>query len=72
MAMVNVALPGATEVTQMDEADLLKIEGGFENEKEIVTWVQYHLRTTGDLVHRSAHVHVKAICASGIAAPFGG
>ena len=56
---VNVLLPGATEITQMDDADLLKLEGGFENDDECVKWVQYHLKTTGDLVHRSADVIVK-------------
>lgn len=59
MSLIDVALPGATEVTQMDEADLLKLEGGYENENEIVTWVQYHLPATGELVHRSASVTLK-------------
>jgi hypothetical protein len=66
MAKIDVALPGATEITQMDEAELHRIEGGFENEIEIVTWVQYHLRTTGDLVHRSAHVHLKQPIFAGV------
>ena len=57
--MINVLLPGASEVTQMEEADLLKLEGRFEDDNEIATWVQYHLPTTGALVHRSAHVHLK-------------
>lgn len=72
MTMIDVLLPGATEVTQMDEADLLKLEGGFENGDEIARWVQYHLKTTGELVHRSAHVHLKkAIFSEGAAATFG-
>jgi hypothetical protein len=57
--MINVLLPGAGAVTQMDEADLLKLEGELENDNERITWVQYHLKTTGDMVHRSAHVHLK-------------
>lgn len=57
--LIDVALPGATEVTQMDEADLLKLEGGYENENEVATWVQYHLPATGELVHRSASVTLK-------------
>ena len=67
MTMINVLLPGAAEVTQMDEADLLKLEGGFENEKEIVQWVQYHLPASGDMVHRSARVHLKQVATSGTA-----
>lgn len=70
--LVDVLLPGAAEVTQMDDSDLLKIEGGFENENEIATWVQYHLRATGEMVHRSAHVHLKkAIFGEGAAASLG-
>lgn len=65
MTMINVQLPGATAVTQMDEADLLRLEGGFENEREIAAWVQYHLPATGELVHRSAHVHLKEILKAG-------
>lgn len=59
--LVDVLLPGAAEVTQMDDSDLLKLEGGFENDNETTTWVQYHLRTTGELVHRSVHVTLKSI-----------
>jgi hypothetical protein len=66
MALINVALPGATEVTQMDESDLLKLEGGFEDDNEVTTWVQYHLKTSGDLVHRSAHVTLKSVPAGAI------
>jgi hypothetical protein len=65
--MINVLLPGAGAVTQMDEADLLKLEGGFENDNEIATWVQYHLKTTGELVHRSAAVHLKGAATAGVA-----
>lgn len=61
MTLINVALPGASEITQMDEADLFKLEGSYENDNEIVSWVQYHLKTTGDLVHRSAHMHLKTV-----------
>jgi hypothetical protein len=69
--MIKVLLPGATEVSMMDEADLLKLEGGFENENEQTTWVQYHLPATGELVHRSAHVNLKQTAAEGHVASFG-
>lgn len=70
MATVNVLIGGSTAV--MDEADLLKLEGGFEDENEIVKWVQYHLPATGEMVHRSAHVHLKkALFGAGAAAAIG-
>lgn len=70
--MIDVLLPGASEITQMDDSDLLKLEGGFENDDEIASWVQYHLKTTGECVHRSAAVHMKkAVFGEGYAAIFG-
>lgn len=67
MASINVLLPGAQEVTQMDEAELLKLEGGFETDTEVTTWVQYHLPASGALVHRSAHVQLKAAALQSLA-----
>jgi hypothetical protein len=70
MARIDVLINGQMGV--MDEADLLKLEGGFENENEIAKWVQYHLPATGEMVHRSAHVHLKkAIFGEGMAAQIG-
>jgi len=43
---------------EMDESLLEKKEGGFENDNEKTTWVEYWLDK--DLVHRSAHVTLKA------------
>jgi hypothetical protein len=43
----------------MDDSELLKLEGGFEDDNEITSWVQYHLPKSGELVHRSASVHLK-------------
>jgi hypothetical protein len=57
--LINVKLPGADEITQMDDSDLLKLAGGYENDNEVCAWIQYHLKTTGEMVHRSAHVHLK-------------
>jgi hypothetical protein len=42
----------------MDESLLEKKEGGFENDNEKTTWVEYWL--DNELVHRSAHVTLKA------------
>ena len=54
---------------EMDDSLLEKREGSSENDNEIATWVEYYL---GDeLVHRSAHVHLKqAMFADGVAANF--
>lgn len=68
--LIDVTLDGVT-LTQMDEADLLKLEGGFENETEITTWVQYHLPESGQLVHRSAHVTLKPVASEAVAAQLG-
>jgi hypothetical protein len=43
---------------EMDESLLEKKEGGFENDNEKTTWVEYWL--DNELVHRSAHVTLKA------------
>jgi hypothetical protein len=43
---------------EMDESLLEKKEGGFEDDNEKTTWVEYWLDK--DLVHRSAHVTLKA------------
>lgn len=53
----------------MDDSLLERREGSCENDNEIASWVEYYL---GDeLVHRSAHVHLKrAMFADGIAANF--
>lgn len=41
----------------MDEAKLRKVEGELDNDNERTTWVEYY---DGDeLVHRSAHIHLK-------------
>ncbi len=70
--LVNVQLPGSQEITQMDDSELLMLEGGYENEKEVAAWVQYHLVTTGEMVHRSAHVVLKEVLkVSGSAAQLG-
>jgi hypothetical protein len=41
----------------MDDSLLVKKEGGFEDNNECTTWVEYWL--DGELVHRSAHVALK-------------
>lgn len=58
---------------EMDDSLLLKLEGGFENDNEKTTWVQYHLPASGELVHRSAHVDLKevGVTASVLAAVLG-
>lgn len=41
----------------MDENLLEKKEGGFEDDNEITSWVEYYL--DGQLVHRSASIYLK-------------
>jgi hypothetical protein len=47
---------------EMDENLLEKKEGGFEDDNEKTTWVEYWL--DGSLVHRSAHVTLKETSAA--------
>jgi len=42
----------------MDESLLHKSEGSIENDKEIISWVEYRL--DDELVHRSVHVVLKS------------
>jgi hypothetical protein len=65
MALIN------TIHGEVEESELLKLEGGFENDEEVVRWVQYHLPADGSMVHRSAHVHLKTVFADGAIATFG-
>lgn len=44
---------------EMDEAELKKRTGMHDDEDETVEWVEYRLRTTDELVHRSASVVMK-------------
>ncbi|HUT61391.1 MAG TPA: hypothetical protein VNA25_26390 [Phycisphaerae bacterium] len=44
-------------IVMMDDSLLVKKTGFSENDNEIATWVEYWL--SGELVHRSAHVHLK-------------
>ena len=54
----------------MDESLLHKSEGSIENDKEIISWVEYRL--DDELVHRSVHVVFKqSVAADGVAAAIG-
>ena len=51
----------------MDDAVLEKRDGVVDNDNEYTTWVEYW--HNGELVHRSAHVHLKRnVLADGVAA----
>ena len=54
----------------MDDSLLVKKEGGFEDDNECTTWVEYWLGE--ELVHRSANVNLKLpVAGEAIAANFG-
>jgi hypothetical protein len=46
---------------ETDEAELKCRTGGHDDEDETVTFVEYYLRTTGEMVHRSAHIILKKL-----------
>lgn len=62
--MIDVQLTPGGPITQMDEALAEKREGGFENDHEKTAWVEYWLE--GNLIHRSAHVHLKETPSIGV------
>jgi len=74
--MINVQLQADGPITQMDEAELVKSEGSFDNDNEFTTWVEYRLASDPGAVravHRSVHVTLKKqpeVFASGEAASF--
>ena len=56
----------------MDDADLVKTEGSFENDNERTSWVEYRLPGSDEIVHRSAHVFLKqAVFGVAVAAEIG-
>lgn len=55
MATITVLVNGV--LGEMDDALLKKRTGGFDNENETTSWVEYWLHDV--LVHRSAHVTLK-------------
>lgn len=73
MALINVEeTPGV--ITQVDEAELVKTEGSFDNENETTTWVEYRrvgAAPDSRAIHRSVHVALKkGVEAFGEAASF--
>lgn len=53
---------GTGQITEMTESELLRLSNAFEDDNQIIHWVQYHLPETGQMVHRSVHVHLKKAC----------
>ena len=43
----------------MDESELVKTTGGFEDDNECTTWVEYRKPGSDEIVHRSAHINLK-------------
>jgi hypothetical protein len=43
----------------MDESQLVKCDGLYEDDNERTTWVEYRLPGSDEIVHRSAHVFLK-------------
>jgi len=46
---------------EMDETELIRTDGIFENEIEKTTWVEYRKHGNDEVVHRSAHVTLKEL-----------
>jgi hypothetical protein len=54
-----------TTMGPVDDSLLRKSTGGYENDNEKVTWVEYRTLLLGTLVHRSASVYLKLPTAFG-------
>jgi hypothetical protein len=68
--MIPVLIDG--QMAERDESELDRRVGGHEDDNEIATWVEYRLKGTDTIVHRSAHVHLKkAIIGDAMAASIG-
>ena len=62
MAQINVQLTPDGPISTLDESELVKKHGVFENENERTSWVEFRLKSDPDnprAVHRSAHVQLK-------------
>lgn len=57
--LINILRKGETEVSQIEEDQLIKLEGVVDNENEYTTWVEYRFPNDDHIVHRSAHVTLK-------------
>jgi hypothetical protein len=44
---------------EMSKTELDKKEGSFENEQERTEWVEYRVKGSDAIVHRSVHVIIK-------------
>ena len=54
---------------ELDESLLVKTDGGYETDKEIQSWQEYHL--DGELVKRDVQLHLKqGLSAMPVAATF--
>ena len=72
--MITVQLQDGAPFTQMEEADLVKLVGGIDNEVERTSWVEYRLKSdpNGRVVHRSVNMVLKkpAVFADGAVSAF--
>ena len=73
--LVNVQLEPDGEITQIDDAFLVKTEGKFEDDNERTSWIEYRLKSDPDAVravHRSFDMVLKkpAVFAEGVAGQF--
>jgi len=76
MPMITVQLTPDSPITEMDLADLVRVDGMLDNEVEHTTWVEYRLKSDPNnpwAVHRSVDMILKqpAVSAEGVAASFG-
>jgi hypothetical protein len=57
MARIPTLIHGSMGETEEQELD--RTDGTVENDNEVTTWVEYRLKGSDEIVHRSVHVRLK-------------
>ena len=60
MSLITTILTSTENPTGLhEESEFDKSEGSVDNDNEYTTWVEYRVKGTDTIVHRSAHVTLK-------------
>jgi hypothetical protein len=62
MGLIKVQLEVDGPITELDEGDLIRSDGGIDNEVERTTWIEYRLKSdpaAERAVHRSVDMYLK-------------
>lgn len=57
--LISILRKGGAVYEQVEESELVKLEGVVDDDNEHTTWVEYRFPNDDHIVHRSAHVTLK-------------